>query len=223
MVSLEALAELQGLVERHGFSNELQPLLVEQVIYEVKTKGLRRKKMLVLEGRQRPNMRQGWRAFEEELQERVVKRLGPGTKSNPSFAMNVQTALAAGDPFEPIPDCIDVVTGDEEPIVHEGNQVILLDFWASWCGPCQQAMAHNEHLLRENGKRWGDRVRIVAVSLDKSPEIAARHAKKQGWTSMEMLHIGGSQAAKIDYGVSGIPHIVLVDTRGVIAYSGNPF
>jgi hypothetical protein len=43
-------------------------------------------------------------------------------------------------------------------------------------------MAHNEHLLKANGKRWGDKVRIIGVSLDKSPEIALKHAKKQGWS-----------------------------------------
>lgn len=65
-------------------------------------------------------------------------------------------------------------------------------------------------------------MRIIGISLDKSPEVAHKHAKSQGWDKVEILHIGASQAANVDYGVSGIPHIVLIDKQGSIAFTGNP-
>jgi thiol-disulfide isomerase/thioredoxin len=47
---------------------------------------------------------------------------------------------------------------------------MLLDIWATWCGPCQKPMAHNQEMLEKNEEKWKDRVRIVAVSVDDSKE-----------------------------------------------------
>ena len=42
--------------------------------------------------------------------------------------------------------------------------MLLIDVWATWCGPCQKPMAHNQEMLVKNN--WGDKVRIVGVSVD---------------------------------------------------------
>ena len=58
--------------------------------------------------------------------------------------------------------------------------------------------------------------------MDSTADVALKHVKKNGWTKVEHYHIAGSNAAKEVYGVSGIPHVVLVDTQGNIVFSGNP-
>ena len=52
---------------------------------------------------------------------------------------------------------------------------MLIDFWATWCPPCQAPMAHNQEMLEHHAERWGDRVRIIGISIDKSPEAVVKH------------------------------------------------
>lgn len=82
-------------------------------------------------------------------------------------------------------------------------------------------MAHNQHMLEENGARWGDKVRICGISIDKSVEIVDKHVKRMGWEKVEHFHRGGSTASE-DYGANSVPHVALVDTHGKIAYIGHP-
>jgi len=97
----------------------------------------------------------------------------------------------------------------------------LIDFWATWCPPCQQPMAHNQEMLEHHGERWGDKVRIIGISIDKSPEAVVKHVNAKGWTKVEHFHRASSTADK-DYGVQGVPHVVLIDTEGKIAFVGHP-
>lgn len=51
-------------------------------------------------------------------------------------------------------------------VKHETGQVILLDFWATWCPPCQKPMAHNQEMLSRNKGAWGSKVRLIGLSID---------------------------------------------------------
>jgi len=48
-----------------------------------------------------------------------------------------------------------------------------------------------------------------------------KHVKAKGWEKVEHLHRGASTASE-DYGASGVPHVVLVDTHGTIVFIGHP-
>ena len=78
-------------------------------------------------------------------------------------------------------------------------------------------------MLEERGKDWGDKVRLIGLSIDKATAIVKNHVEDKKWTSVEHYHVRtpGCTADK-DYGVQGVPHVLLVDTQGKIVFVGHP-
>jgi hypothetical protein len=61
-------------------------------------------------------------------------------------------------------------------------------------------MAHNQEMLEHKGKVWGDKVRIIGISIDESTAAVRKHVKAKKWEKVEHLHRGASTADE-DYGV----------------------
>ena len=79
--------------------------------------------------------------------------------------------------------------GDEaKEITHNEGEVILVDFWATWCPPCQKPMAHNQEMLEKRKDDWAGKVRIIGVSIDQSKEKMVEHVNNKGWTAVEHYH-----------------------------------
>ncbi|WP_316819635.1 TlpA disulfide reductase family protein [Pedobacter gandavensis] len=94
------------------------------------------------------------------------------------------------------------------------GKYLLLDFWASWCGPCRR---ENPNLVKAYQKYHDKGFDIFAVSLDKSKEAWLKGIKDDQltWTHVSDLAFWNSAAAKL-YGVRAIPANVLIDPNGVI-------
>jgi peroxiredoxin len=99
--------------------------------------------------------------------------------------------------------------------IHEG-QVLLIDFWASWCGPCRRA---NPEVVAVFQKYHDQGFDVIGVSLDEDREawLKAVEDDKLTWHHVSDLKGWYSAGAEL-YGVPAIPHTVLVDRKGVIRH-----
>ena len=98
--------------------------------------------------------------------------------------------------------------------VHNGN-VLLIDFWASWCGPCRRANPELVQIYQEYKDRGFE---ILGVSLDRDRErwLQAIGDDRLDWHHISDLAFWNSKGAEL-YGVSSIPHTVLISREGVIS------
>lgn len=94
------------------------------------------------------------------------------------------------------------------------GKVVLLEFWASWCGPCRE---ENPHLVSTYERYQPKGFEIFAVSLDDSQEswINAIEKDRLNWTHVSDLKGSGNEASLI-YGVNGIPANFLIAESGEI-------
>jgi thiol-disulfide isomerase/thioredoxin len=94
------------------------------------------------------------------------------------------------------------------------NKLVLIDFWASWCGPCIRELPN----VVKAYERFHDKgLEIVGVSLDKDKAswLAAIEQTGQKWPQMSDLKGWDCAGAQI-YGIQSIPANVLIDEHGKI-------
>jgi len=94
------------------------------------------------------------------------------------------------------------------------GKYVLIDFWASWCGPCRKENPHVVELYNEFHEKGFD---ILGVSLDQKKDawLKAIEDDQLAWSQVSDLKGWKNEVAQL-YGVSSIPHTVLLDKEGKI-------
>jgi len=96
------------------------------------------------------------------------------------------------------------------------GKYVLVDFWASWCGPCR---GENPNVVKAYNQYKGKNFTVLGVSLDrpgkKDDWLAAIKADGLAWTQVSDLKFWDNDVAKL-YGIKSIPQNYLLDPTGKI-------
>jgi thiol-disulfide isomerase/thioredoxin len=98
------------------------------------------------------------------------------------------------------------------------GKIVLLDFWAVWCGPCRAEMPAVKRIAQ---KYAAEPLVILGISLDRDRKAFEEYQRQEGmnWPQFFDGKGWGNQIAQL-YRVSRIPHTVLIDQDGIIRATG---
>jgi cytochrome c biogenesis protein CcmG/thiol:disulfide interchange protein DsbE len=95
------------------------------------------------------------------------------------------------------------------------GKFVLIDFWATWCPPCREAIPE----LNGYARQFSDKLVVIGIS-DETEEAVRKLTNPQ----IEYYVAIDSQARmKNAVGVTGIPHVLLIDPQGYVRWEGFPF
>lgn len=93
------------------------------------------------------------------------------------------------------------------------GKVVLIDFWATWCGPCREALPHVQHIAQ---KFAGEPLVVLSVSLDTDDEKWKSFVAQHNMTWPQTRDGGFEGSLSREFQVTAIPHTFTIDADGVL-------
>jgi thiol-disulfide isomerase/thioredoxin len=93
------------------------------------------------------------------------------------------------------------------------GKVVLIDFWATWCGPCREALPHMKEVVK---KFQGQPLVVLSVSLDSNEQQWKDFVAKNEMTWLQYRDGGFTGPTAKLFGVEAIPHTFTIDADGVL-------
>ena len=94
------------------------------------------------------------------------------------------------------------------------GKMVLVDFWATWCRPCRNAIPHLNALHR----KFGDRLVVIGLSDETPEEVRAMTRPRMNYH----VAVDTKGRMKKAFAVQGLPHVVLIDSAGIVRWQGLP-
>ena len=105
------------------------------------------------------------------------------------------------------------LNGHSQKLAALRGQVVVLNFWATWCGPCREALPH----IREIAQKFqGQPLVVLSVSLDSDEEKWKKFIAENSMTWAQYRDGGFASPISKLFGVTAIPHTFTIDAEGVL-------
>jgi len=115
-------------------------------------------------------------------------------------------------------EMIALTTKKLERLSDYAGKIVVLEFWSTWCAPCQRVMADLQTYF-DKYPDWKNKVVLIAASVDDNADLAIKHLRARKW---DKTHNVWLQADAIKaYHVNGIPTAYVIDEEGRIVAAGN--
>ncbi|MBV6417685.1 MAG: Thiol-disulfide oxidoreductase ResA [Steroidobacteraceae bacterium] len=127
------------------------------------------------------------------------------------IALLLAVPAAASNSMGPAPDfALPARGGKQVSLDAFKGQVVMINFWATWCGPCRQEMPLLEGIYRKY-KPMG--FTMIGVNVEPDPKAAEAWLAKQTPVSFPVAFDTDSKVSKL-YKVNGMPNSVIIDRKG---------
>lgn len=104
----------------------------------------------------------------------------------------------------------DLADGSTFTLSEQSGKVVLLNFWATWCGPCVEEMPAFEKLYKE----YGEEVAVLAVNSLEDEETVRQFVAETGYTFPIAFDVEG--AVNMKYPTDGIPYTLVIGKDGTV-------
>lgn len=113
----------------------------------------------------------------------------------------------------PAPDfTLNTLKGEVVKLSELKGQVVLVNFWATWCPPCREEIPS---MMRLEAAMAGKPFKMLCISIDDGGQVAVEDFFRKTGFNLPTLMDTDKQASKL-YGVTGVPETFVVDKNGVI-------
>ena len=145
----------------------------------------------------------------------LIKAMGTGMEKNNDYCLmlarrEMLKKQVLGAPFGEVVLCD--VNGDERSLSALRGHWVLVDFWASWCGPCRREGKHVLDLYKKYHKQGFE---VFGISIDRNLDAWKQVIAEDQTPWIHVCDVDGKIAAQ--YGITVIPHTFLIDPEGKIA------